>query len=99
MPNRSLPSYSVRFISGALLALAVLLTVLAQPAGAHMVPLDDREMVYASADIVVARVADSHVRWNERHTLIVTDYTLVIEDRLKGNAESRIKITVDGGTL
>jgi len=69
------------------------------PALAHSIPMTDRQMVHESAHIVVAVVEGESARWNPRHTLIFTDYTLRIEDRLKGEAPERVTLSVPGGTL
>ncbi|HVS00894.1 MAG TPA: matrixin family metalloprotease [Thermoanaerobaculia bacterium] len=71
----------------------------ARPAAAHVAPLSDRQMVHASAHVVVAVVESQRARWNEPHNLIVTDYDLRIEDRLKGEAPNRLTISIPGGTL
>ncbi len=67
--------------------------------GAHSIPMSASEMVRRSSRIVVAVVDGSAVRWNDRHNLILTDYSLRIEDRLKGESPSAFSITVIGGTL
>jgi hypothetical protein len=57
------------------------------------------ELAAASPHVVVATVEGKQSRWNEQHTLIVTDYTLRVEERLRGTAPDRISITVPGGTV
>src|ERR1700704_5444310 len=71
----------------------------ARPVGAHMRPLADRQLAAGSTDVVVAVVESSHSRWNAGGTLIVTDYALRIEDRLKGGAPERLTLTIPGGTV
>jgi hypothetical protein len=66
---------------------------------AHVVSMSVPELAAASPDIVVATVEGKQSRWNSQHTLIVTDYTLRVEDRLRGEAPDRISITVPGGTV
>jgi hypothetical protein len=73
--------------------------VLARPASAHMRPLTDRQLAAGSTDVVVAVVESSRSRWNSGGTLIVTDYALRIEDRLKGGAPERLTLTIPGGTV
>ena len=51
----------------------------------HSKPLKSSEMVRLSGQIVVATVSAKKSRWNDRHSLIVTDYTLNIEEALKGD--------------
>jgi hypothetical protein len=86
-------------VAGFLALLAVTLP-LAQRAGmAAVLPLSADQMVRLSRQIVVASVEGRQVRWNEQHTLIVTDYFLRIESHLRGETEERVKLTMPGGTL
>lgn len=80
---------------------AVLLFILLIPGalGAHVARMTSREIAAASANVVVAVVEGREVRWNDRHTLLMTDYTLRVEDRLRGQAPERLTLTVPGGTL
>ena len=80
---------------------ATILTALvpARPAIAHMRPLSDRQLAAISTDVVVAVVESSRSRWNAEGLLIVTDYSLRIEDRLKGGAPQRLTLTIPGGTV
>jgi hypothetical protein len=64
-----------------------------------MRPLTDRQLAAGSTDVVVAVVESSRSRWNAGGTLIVTDYALRIEDRLKGGAPQRLTLTIPGGTV
>jgi hypothetical protein len=66
---------------------------------AHVELMSVRELAAASPGIVVATVEGRQSRWNELHTLILTDYTLRVEERLRGTAPDRLSITVPGGTL
>jgi hypothetical protein len=67
---------------------------------AEVVDLTAAERVRASAQIVVATVEDRESHWNPQHTLIFTDYTLRIKDRLKGgDGPNRIAISIPGGTV
>jgi hypothetical protein len=77
----------------------LLLAALPRPGVAHSVLLSDREKIAASKHIVVATVTGSAARWNARHSLIVTDYALRIEDRLKGAASAQVRLTMPGGTV
>ncbi|HKV06709.1 MAG TPA: matrixin family metalloprotease [Thermoanaerobaculia bacterium] len=67
--------------------------------GAHVAPATAREMVEGSPHVVVAVVESRQSRWNPQHTLIRTDYSLRIEDRLRGEAPDRISISIPGGTV
>ncbi|MFL6192608.1 MAG: hypothetical protein ACJ75H_00445 [Thermoanaerobaculia bacterium] len=66
---------------------------------AHVEPMSVPELAAASAHVVVAVVEGREVRWNPGHTLVETEYTLRVEDRLRGRAPDRISISVPGGTL
>jgi hypothetical protein len=76
-----------------------LLGLTARPVLAHVRSLTDADMIQMSDHIVVAVVERRETHWNRQHTLIVTDYTLSVEDRLKGSAPERITVTVAGGTI
>lgn len=83
-----------------LLAAAALAALLVPRAlGAHVAPATAREMVEGSPHVVVAVVESRESRWNPQRTLIRTDYSLRIEDRLRGEAPDRISISVPGGTV
>jgi len=77
------------------------LAVLVSPSvlKAHVEGMSLREIAAASPHIVVATVEGMASRWNGPHTLILTAYTLRVEERLRGDAPDRIAITVPGGTL
>jgi hypothetical protein len=81
------------------LLIAILTAGSAVPAFAHMVRLTESEMVHGSKYIVVAVVKGAQSRWNEQHTLILTDYTLSVEDHLKGWAPANMTLTILGGAL
>jgi hypothetical protein len=69
------------------------------PAAAQVTPLTDRQIAAGAAHAVVAVVEEATVRWNEQRTLLFTDYSLRVEDRLKGDAPDRITLSIPGGTL
>lgn len=78
----------------------VALTVLAAlPLHSLPVPLTARQLAAGSPHVVVAMVEDARSQWNAERTLIVTEYDLRIEDRLKGDAPERVTLTVPGGTV
>ena len=84
-------------IARALAALAFV--CLGGPASAHVMPLTDRQIAAGSPHVVVAVVESVQPRWNDRHNLILTDYNLRVENRLKGDAPRRITLSMPGGTL
>lgn len=86
--------------------LFMLLTLLTPSAlGAHVAQMSSRELAAASTNVVVAVVEGREVRWNGKHTLLMTDYTLQVEERLRGlpglpgDTPERLTLTVPGGTL
>ncbi len=85
----------------AAVALCLGLAAFASPSflSAHVERMSVREIAAASPHVVVATVEEGRSRWNELHTLILTDYTLRVEERLRGAAPERISITVPGGSL
>ena len=80
-------------------ALALVLSFIPNALLAHVAPMDAREMVLASPDVVVAVVEDRQSRWSSRHALIETDYTLRVEGRLRGQAPERLTLSIPGGTV
>lgn len=84
-------------VSFLVLALAVLLVPCI--VSAHVRPLSVAELAAVAPHVVVATVAGKASRWNAQHTLLVTDYALRVEERLRGAAPDRVVITVPGGTL
>jgi hypothetical protein len=85
-----------RFRVSLLLSLAFLFPCIVS---AHVAPVSVSELAAVAPHVVVATVAGKASRWNAQHTLLVTDYTLQIEERLRGAAPERVVITVPGGTL
>ncbi|HEY4591841.1 MAG TPA: hypothetical protein VIJ61_05495, partial [Thermoanaerobaculia bacterium] len=83
-------------IAGLLALAALFLPCLAI---AHVERMTVPELAAASPHIVVAVVESRQSRWNEQHTLLVTDYVLRVEERLRGEAPDAVSITVPGGTL
>jgi hypothetical protein len=80
-------------------ALALVLGCVPGALFAHIAPMDAREMVAASPDVVVAVVEGRESRWNPQHTLIETNYSLRVEDRLRGHAPERLTLSIPGGTV
>ncbi|MEA2602479.1 MAG: hypothetical protein QOF89_3471 [Acidobacteriota bacterium] len=89
---------SRRFVSN--LGVAVLLALdFPGILAAHVESLSVPELAAASPHVVVAVVESRDTRWNAQHTLLTTDYTLRIEDRLRGQAPERVSLSIPGGTL
>ena len=79
-------------------ALALLAT--ACPAHAtQVIPMDTRELVHSSSDIVVATVQQVRSYWNAAHTRIQTDVTVHVGEALKGAGASNVTITQMGGEV
>jgi hypothetical protein len=86
------------FISATLL-IAVLAPLSLRSASAQVIPLTGRQLAAGSPHVVVAMVEGARSRWTAERTLIVTEYRLRIEDRLKGDAPERLILTIPGGTV
>ena len=71
----------------------------ARPLYSFPLPLTARQLAAGSPHVVVAVVEDARSLWNAEHTLIVTEYGLRIEERLKGDAPERVTLTAPGGTV
>jgi len=84
-------------VAALLLALAALFSPRAL--SAHVERMSVPELAAASPHIVVAVVESRESRWNARHTLLFTEYTLRVEDRLRGGVPDHVSISVPGGTL
>lgn len=83
----------------ATLLIAVLAPLSLRSASAQVIPLTGRQLAAGSPHVVVALVEEARGRWNPQRTLIVTDYHLRIEDRLKGEAPERLILAIPGGTV
>lgn len=88
---------SIRKLCPTALVLAALILPLSRSVSASVLPLTDRQLAAGSPHVVVAVVEEARSRWNGAGTLIVTDYGLRIEDRLKGDAPAQAILTVPGG--
>jgi len=92
---------SIQKISRRTAAAVLLFAALVRPAFAQasVVPLTGRQLVAGSPHVVVAVVEEARTRWNRQRTLLFTDYTLLVEERLRGEAPERVTISVPGGSL
>jgi hypothetical protein len=73
-----------------------------RPLAAHatsITPLDLRQMVATSADIVHATVLSSSSHWNADHSLVVTETRLQVHAALKGGAVGEMTVLVPGGRV
>jgi hypothetical protein len=90
---------SRRELLAALLLFALLTLLTPSALGAHVAQLSGRELAAASSNVIVAVVESREVRWNGKRTLLMTDYTLRVEERLRGETPERFILTMPGGTL
>lgn len=90
---------SRRELLAALLLFALLTLLTPSALGAHVAQLSGRELAAASPNVVVAVVEGREVRWNDPRTLLMTDYTLRVEERPRGETPERFTLTMPGGTL
>ncbi|MEA2560756.1 MAG: hypothetical protein QOH06_2260 [Acidobacteriota bacterium] len=90
---------SRRELLAALLLFALLTLLTPSALGAHVAQLSGRELAAASSNVIVAVVEGREVRWNGKHTLLMTDYRLHVEERLRGEGPERFTLTMPGGTL
>lgn len=86
---------SRRWIAALLAAIVSFLSL--SPAAATVAPLSGPELAAASPHVVVAVVEDAQSRWDG--PLIVTEYSLRIEERVQGDAPERVTVSIPGGTV
>lgn len=96
---RQVRCLSRRELLAAVLLFAFFCLLTPRAVGAHVARLEPRDLAAASPHIVVAAVEKGETRWNEQRTLLFTDYTLRVEDRLRGEAPERVLLAMPGGTL
>jgi len=84
-----------------LIALALLaLPFLAAPAGATIVQSLTLDEMSRKADVIVhGRVVEQSTAWNEARSRIYTVTVVEVQERLKGEGASRIRIRQLGGTV
>lgn len=90
---------SRRELLAAALLFALLCLLTPTALGAYVLRMEPRDLAAVSPNVVVATVEGREVRWNEGRTLLVTDYRLRVEDRLRGDSPELITLTMPGGTL
>ena len=82
------------------LLLLFLVVGLALPASATTVEERTiRDLTAESSTIVHGTVVSTESRWNEDHSLIITDVRIRVESVLKGSAASSVVVTQPGGTV
>src|SRR5262245_16932875 len=68
-------------------------------AGASLVPRDLRQMVAASPEIIHATALVSQCRWNDDHTLIITETRFRVLGTIRGAPEPEVMVTTPGGKI
>ena len=82
--------------------LCLLALVWLRPEAAHAlstVRMDLNEMVELSEEIVHGSVVSTRSRWNDEHTLIVTEVRVLVLETLKGSEAREIQLTHPGGVV
>jgi hypothetical protein len=98
--NRLFHERRRRPVCRALVPVLACAALLPAAAGATSVaPMDLRQMVVASPDIVHATVVSSSSHWNAAHTLVVTETRLQVRAALKGNASGEMTVLTPGGRV
>ncbi|HEY0514321.1 MAG TPA: hypothetical protein VGH73_20620 [Thermoanaerobaculia bacterium] len=98
-PGMPEPRRGLSAAAAAAILLALAAVTFPRAVAAHVESMSIPELASVSPHVVVAVVEGRESRWNAQHTLLVTDYALRVEDRLRGQAPDRITLTVPGGTL
>jgi hypothetical protein len=57
------------------------------------------DLVKKARTIVVGRVAGSRTYWNANRKLILTDYTITVDEKLKGEPSGSMTVTTIGGKI
>jgi hypothetical protein len=57
------------------------------------------ELVTKAQSIVVGHVVDSRTLWNNDHKLILTSYTVQVQESMKGSAQPVLTVTTLGGKV
>jgi hypothetical protein len=76
-----------------------LIFLMTRPAEALRLKTDWAQRVDLSQEIVKGEVIDTKSYWNVERTLIFTDVTIRVDESLKGNRVTEMKITIPGGTV
>jgi hypothetical protein len=80
-----------------ILALATVFSIPLQATTVRRLSLD--ELVAKADSIIVGRVIGSHTFWTNDRKLILTSYTLEVQQSLKGSAAPTIVVTTIGGQM
>ena len=80
-----------------LLSLIVLLPAAAYATTVERLDLDD--LVRKAGSVVVGKVGASRTYWSADRKIILTTYTIEVEENLKGRGARSIELTTVGGTI
>jgi hypothetical protein len=58
-----------------------------------------QDLVKKANSIVVGKVTDSRTYWSANRKLILTDYTLTVDENIKGAAQHSVTVTTLGGKI
>jgi small nuclear ribonucleoprotein (snRNP)-like protein len=75
----------------------IILLVISVNARVRYIPIED--MPVKADFIIIGKVIDSSCRWDGRHVMIYTDYTIQVEESIKGKIPSKIVLSFAGGTI
>ena len=78
-------------------ALVLLITSLAQATTVERMDLDD--LVSKSDKIVVGKISNSRTYWGGNGKIILTTYTVEVEESIKGQALRTVELTTIGGKI
>lgn len=95
LPGSS-PSLPVRRLLAAALPIAALLGA-GVASSTTLAPFSRAALVTGSAAVVHATAVSSVCRWNESHSLLVTDVTFRVHEVLKGEPAATVTVRVPGG--
>ncbi|HYR87120.1 MAG TPA: hypothetical protein VE422_23765 [Terriglobia bacterium] len=78
----------------------VLIFLIAAPSHATTVErLNLEDLVKKASKIVVGRISDSRTFWSDNGKLILTSYTIEVQETIKGQASRTVELTTVGGRM
>ena len=61
--------------------------------------LDLPDLVKKAQNIVIGKVTDSRTYWTPDHKLILTNYTIQVDENIKGQSARNVQVTAIGGKI
>ena len=86
-----------RFLTPFALSLVLSFTVSSNATTVQRLGLED--LVKKAHTIVVGRVTGSRTYWTPDHKIILTNYTIAVNENIKGQPSSSIEVTTIGGKI